>query len=157
KPGSPREHWYTHRLWDVRAGKAQGEAIHTDVAITAVAFSPDGKTLVMALGQPGQFLNEVQVREAATGKIRASLLKHGGRLVPPVTGLVFSPDGKKLLMVSSSSGRSLDQARLWDLATGKFLGEPLQFRSQYWSAAAFSPDGRTIVAAESPPPRVGTK
>jgi WD40 repeat protein/tRNA A-37 threonylcarbamoyl transferase component Bud32 len=178
KPGSGGE-WHTHQLWDVRTGKPRGEAIRTevlytgatiktrtrpveapvlrltDVSITVVTFSPDGKTLVLALGA-GHLLHEVQVREAATGKIRETLWKQGERRAPPLTGLVFSPDGKKLLMVSSS-GQALDEARLWDLANGKFLGEPLRVRSRYWSAAAFSPDGRTVAIASAVPPHAAIK
>ena len=52
----------------------------------------------------------------------------------------FSPDGKRL--VTESGGT----ARLWDSATGKPLGPPLQHQGAV-DPAAFSPDGKSVVTA----------
>jgi WD40 repeat protein len=38
-------------------------------------------------------------------------------------------------------------ARLWDVATGRPLGEPLRHQDQVW-AAAFSPDGRVALTVD---------
>jgi WD40 repeat protein len=153
---------YRHQLWDVRTGKALGEPISTEAITTAVTFSPDGKTLVLASEAKGNLPREVQVREATTGKPLRSLLERE-RLAAPLTGLVFSPDGKKLLMLSVGD-RSADEARLLDVAAGKFLGEPMQLptrsrrlEAQYWPVAAFSPDGRTIAFASEAPPYAAKK
>ena len=37
-------------------------------------------------------------------------------------------------------------ARLWDAATGKAIGEPMQHKERLYSAA-FSPDGQRVVTA----------
>ena len=58
-----------------------------------------------------------------------------------VLSLAFSFDGK---MVVSSSG---DQTvRLWDVLTGKPIGEPWQGHSSSVLSVAFSPDGKMVVS-----------
>src|SRR4051812_34308621 len=58
-------------------------------AITALAYSPDGRTLAAASGR------EVVLRDAATGKVVATLADHPG----PLTDLRFTPDGRTLVAV----------------------------------------------------------
>ncbi|QIG52534.1 hypothetical protein G5V57_17990 [Nordella sp. HKS 07] len=58
-----------------------------------------------------------------------------------VRSSAFSPDGTRVVTASSDK-----TARLWDVATGKPLGEPLHHESAVWSAA-FSPDGTRVVTA----------
>ena len=50
----------------------------------------------------------------------------------------FSPDGKSVVTASFDK-----TARLWDSATGKPLGTPLQHQHAVL-AAAFSPDGKSV-------------
>src|SRR5262249_3772654 len=61
----------------------------------------------------------------------------------PVT---FSPNGRTLLARGSKA------ARLWDVETGKPLGQPLEpvGEVRYWyekTVQGFSPDGRTVLTA----------
>ena len=53
----------------------------------------------------------------------------------------FSRDGKSVVTASWDN-----TARLWDSATGKPLGPPLQHQREV-VAAAFSPDGKRVVTA----------
>jgi WD40 repeat protein/serine/threonine protein kinase len=64
-----------------------------------------------------------------------AVLSHAG----PVRKAAFSPDGKVIL-----SGSWDKTARLWDVATGQPIGQPMQHEG-WVLAAAFSPDGRTIL------------
>jgi hypothetical protein len=75
----------------------------------AVAYSPDGRTVLAATGD-----NTAQLWDALTGKTRGEALRHADL----VYGAAFSPDGKVLLTASGSS-RQGDRGRLWNVATSK--------------------------------------
>ena len=58
-----------------------------------------------------------------------------------IRGLAFSPDGKTL--ASASGDRTV---RLWDVATGTQLGNPLVGDTKQVESVAFSPDGQFLVS-----------
>jgi WD40 repeat protein len=53
--------------------------------------------------------------------------------------VAFSPDGKTL-----ATGSYDKTVRLWDTASRKPLGEPLQGHGKSVATVAFSPDGKTL-------------
>jgi WD40 repeat protein len=62
----------------------------------------------------------------------------------PVNTASFGADGK--LVVTSSSDKT---AQLWDLKTGKPVGEPLTGHTDAVLGASFSPDGKRVVTASA--------
>jgi WD40 repeat protein len=80
--------------------------------------------------------------ELGSGKTRHSLAGHSA----PVTRTVFSPDGRRLF-----SGDQEQTFRVWDVATGKEIGQwPGSF--QVTHVPAISPDGALLALAGGNPP-----
>jgi RNA polymerase sigma factor (sigma-70 family) len=125
----------TVQLWDVTTGKELKLTGHA-FSVTALAFTPDGKTLASATGSwlPDGAPGEIKLWDVATGKERLSL----ARLPTMVLSLAFSADGK---ILASASGT----VKLWEVDTGK---EKLDLKVSGgipWSLA-FTPDGKTLAA-----------
>jgi Tol biopolymer transport system component len=135
---------YTIRLYAPATGKelrALAGLPGSPVA-TALAYSPDGKTLAASGGATIRRWN------AADGTVLSEGDGHAG----VVQSLAVSPDGKRL--ASTAGDLSL---RVWDLAArraehtlpgpkrAEFDDIVNQFRTS--SSAAFAPDGRALVAA----------
>jgi WD40 repeat protein len=127
-------------LWEFPSGK---ERFHITAAggapndptrhmVTAVAFSPDGKT--MAVGAPDA---SMRLWDVADGKELRKL----GKLPNPVVSFAFSADGKTLA-ASSEVGDSGTVA-VWDVATGKSRAE---FKEPFGSLGdlAFWDEGKTL-------------
>ncbi|XWK91185.1 MAG: caspase family protein [Phormidium sp.] len=106
-------------------------------SVRAVAFSPDGKTILSSSGD-----NTLK----SSGDNTLKLWDTSGKLLKiftgdqsPVRAVAFSPDGKTIL--SSSWDKTL---KLWD-TSGKLLKTFTGDQSPV-SAVAFSPDGKTILS-----------
>jgi hypothetical protein len=115
--------------------------LHHDAGITAVAFSPDGKTL--AAGYQGGVSGGGVVLFDVAGRRR---LGEPLAVQAFVRALAFSPDGKTLAAgYQVGDGVSGGGVVLFDVAGRRRLGEPLAVQA-FVEALAFSPDGKTLAA-----------
>jgi WD40 repeat protein len=94
-------------LWDVQSGTRMASMGEADHVVTAIALSPDGKTIVA--GDSDGLLESWDIE---TGRLRGALSEHQGA----VSGLAFSPDGRKL--VTGGTDRTL---RVWTRGSGSWV------------------------------------
>lgn len=114
--------------------------------VSPLAFSPDS-TLLATL-RPELAAQEIQLWDLRTGQAAGPPLRHGrasaATAPAELISLRFSPDGKRLVSASSDG-----TARLFEVATGAPLGEPLAHqRTSPLTFAGFSPDGARLVTTD---------
>jgi serine/threonine-protein kinase len=122
-------------LWSTATGRPVGTEISGPSASSAMAFSPDGKTIAVAGA------NAISLWDVGIGSIMASIPVHGGGLIGPMT---YSPDGR-LLAAAVPDG----QVRLWDATTHALLGTLQDTGSQGVTALAISPDSQTLAVGDA--------
>src|SRR5262245_18427100 len=119
-------------LYEAATGKELRALEGHEATVVALRFSPDGKFLASS---GGAFDKGTHLWDVEKGQ---SVRRFNDCTLP-----VFSPDGKRLLLVDGRPSRS----SLWEL-DGK---EPLLHFGDYtlaYKAAAFLPDGKTVVTVD---------
>jgi WD40 repeat protein len=117
-------------LWDVATRKPRWTHAEKKGA-PAVAFSPDGQTLAVAV-----YNQTAKLLDVASGKEKA-VLRHPKE----VRAVAFSPDGN--LLATACWDRVV---RVWDLATGAEKVKCVGHKDRIFSVA-FSPDGSLLLSA----------
>jgi dipeptidyl aminopeptidase/acylaminoacyl peptidase len=102
--------------------------------ITAMAASPDGKTVAL-----GRFLT-VELLSVDDDKLLRTLSRFPGK----VNAVHFSADGRQLVTASGITGL-YGQAVLWDVQTGKKIREFTAHRDTMFDAE-LSPDGKVLAS-----------
>ncbi len=102
-----------------------------DQAVTALAYTPDGKTL--ASGGDDAL---IKLWDTASGNERATLKRHK----ISVYAIAFSPHGRVL-----ASGGYDKHVKLWDVAGGTEIAT-LEGHTGSVRSVAFSPDGQTVAS-----------
>jgi WD40 repeat protein len=153
-PGPPWSWAKIVHVWDSARDQVREMPLGKPGQALAVAFSPDGRTILTGYSLGTADLNtpagEAQLRDAATGKVLWTIPHRA-----PVHAVAFSPDGRMIVTgsliwdagkgnITPGNGR----AQLWDAATGQPLGPPLALEDTV-RAVAFSPDGRILLTASS--------
>ncbi len=123
------------RLWDVASGQERACLTGHSGAITALAFTTDGRTLASGTAEFDRRPGEIKLWDVALARQGVTLRGHSGA----IHCLAFTADGS--LLASGSS-----ELKLWDLAAGReraTLDRPTGAVVQ----VAFAPDGKTLVSA----------
>jgi WD40 repeat protein/serine/threonine protein kinase len=124
-------------LWDAATGRRlRTEKAHSG-PVRCLAFGPGG---LLASGDD----RGVRVCEADSGRVRMTM----GNAGLTVTGMAFSPDGKRLAgsyRPPGSAARSPGELKLWDTQTGR---EIRSYRAHQRAATcvAVTPDGRRLIS-----------
>ena len=126
--------------WEVQVRDTiSGELLHTFGEHTSIvrvlAFSPDGRFLATASSQTvdGTTREEIILWDLSTGRGRPFIFGEVGH----VYGMVFSPDGSRLITdINESIG-------VWDTQSGELVAR-VPLAGGDWYKMALSPDGRTL-------------
>ena len=133
------------RLWDAATGKPRGRPLAHPQAVTAVAISPDGRTLLTGCAD-----RVARLWNCDTGRPIGTPWPHPF----PVETAAFCPDGKTVVTGGGwqPSAEEAAGASVWDITTGKPLAGAMTFHAV--RAVAVSPDGRLATASRDGIPRV---
>lgn len=141
---TPADHHVGVRLWDATTGEVKHDLTSLfKVYVGAAAFSPDGRTVVLAQGNETSN-GKLLLVETETGK---KVREFAGHAPGGAHDVRFSDDGKLIF----SCGRDTT-VRVWNVEDGKQLaevGKPRggQFKD-IWHALALSADGQWLAAAD---------
>ncbi|KAG8725365.1 hypothetical protein FRC09_001169 [Ceratobasidium sp. 395] len=132
-------------IWDTRTGQIVGEPMKSKVAISSVAYSPDGEYIASGASSPfpGSTSRRcgIYIWDLRTGNVAAKPLDgHTGI----VTSIVYSPDGAKI--ASASSDKTI---RLWDVHEGQMIGQPFEGHTDRVNSIAYSPGGEYLVSGSN--------
>jgi WD40 repeat protein/serine/threonine protein kinase/Flp pilus assembly protein TadD len=136
---NPEKQGVLHRCDGMTGARIEPPLIHSQ-AIRHALFSADGKRIITICGE-----GKVRAWVASSGKLLRTAFETKD---VPITRVAISPDGQKMAIVTGDTNNRYvpGAASLWDLATGKRVGQPMRHRANIESVV-FSPDSKRILTA----------
>src|SRR5262249_27174570 len=133
-------------LWDAATGRREPRRWARErQLLSGGTFSPDGRTLAVARGQPP----DARGRDCVICLVDVATLQEVRQLAPEKQGVVnaiqavaIAPGGKVL-----ATGNGSGEVRLWDMGTGKALRR-CQGGRCFAGALGFSGDGTMLAAVD---------
>jgi WD40 repeat protein len=128
-------------LWDLHSGKMRTELEHPGKRVASLAFSPDNRTLAVALLPEEESEDEpcpLLLYAVPSGEVARALGGHGTK---GTRCIAFAPDGRTL-----ASGGDDGAMKLWDVHRGRER-TAVEWHLDSVCAVAFSPDGLTVASA----------
>jgi WD40 repeat protein len=126
-------------VWDVSIWKK----LFKKGRVGAIAFAPDGKTLLSG-GRDSKGRPVVVQWEATTGNEIRRFAGHDGE----INALALSPDNKTLVSAAMADRNDNREVIIWDALTRKARNQ-FKERDDPVSTIAFSPDGKTLAWGDS--------
>ena len=131
-------------LWDVSTRKVLRELTDpaatgsNEPALAVVRYSPDGRFIAAG----AKATNHVTVWAATSGEVigRPIITESPGS---GAQAIAFSPDSERIAAPGATG-----TVGIWDVATGRRVGEPLAIGSDDVEDAIFTGDGRTLIASD---------
>ncbi|MGE3819981.1 MAG: WD40 repeat domain-containing protein, partial [Isosphaeraceae bacterium] len=127
------------QVFDLASGEELVRHGILPAAPTALAFSPDGRSLLVSMIGSVARDHRIEVWDARTGAVKRTLQGHSG----PAWCVTVLPDGRRAL--SGGSDRTL---RLWELESGRELARMTDHPGAVF-CVGLSSDGRKAVAGTS--------
>ena len=128
--------YYEVTVWNAATGALVKRWQHLPERIQALAFSRDGKTLLVGGGTPGEY-GEVSLVNISTGQ-RTTVLDTFSDIVLTAA---YSPDGKRI-----AAGSADASVRVYDVAAGKRLWTA-NVHSDWVTGVSFSFDGQFLASS----------
>lgn len=131
----------TARLWDATTGDARGAALRLPRAVSMIAFSPDGTTILTVAGHVARLW---RTDDGAPASPEILDLGKGGALL----AAAFRADGRRLFTATRRGPAAWLQC--WQANSGERLGAETDL-GRGINLVTFSPDGRYVVTGGEGP------
>ncbi|HLL16693.1 MAG TPA: serine/threonine-protein kinase [Pyrinomonadaceae bacterium] len=121
------------KVWDAESGELKLTLDGHEKGVLALAFSPDGRTLVS-----GSYDNTARLWDTRSGAFKQALTEDS---LNAVFSVAFSPDGRWI-----ATG-TYHEVKLWDAETGLLRRKLSEESMGITYRVVFSPDGKTLAGA----------
>lgn len=136
------------RLWDIETGKKISSFIGNWKEIKTLAYTPDGKNLVIAGGSK-DWTEKIWTWNPTDGIHQQNVVDLSHLKGFPGTTLVLSQNGRLLANVVKSEKKQNRKIEIWDVNTGQQISTLDDSVLGSVSTMAFSPDEKTLVKSDT--------